>query len=244
MSTTEYKLDPDLNVDALAAEFAAQDRIQIQKILPKEVAVRLHSILAHETPWDYMCFDGEKGQCTPFSKINDMSPQDRQALTRTHLEAAKTGFSFSYNGFNFRSEFREGNHPEQALRPFDSFLNSDPFLTFARKLINDPEVTGVEGNASWYGPGHYLNLHDDRMERQDRRAAFVFNLSPNWRVDWGGELKMFSNRRGSKLVDAFFPAFNVLNVFKVPQYHAVNPVAAFAGAPRLSISGWFHGPTS
>ena len=40
--------------------------------------------------------------------------------------------------------------------------------------------------------------------------------------------------------EAFTPAFNSLNVFKVPAQHAVSIVAPFAGAPRLSITGWIR----
>jgi Rps23 Pro-64 3,4-dihydroxylase Tpa1-like proline 4-hydroxylase len=36
------------------------------------------------------------------------------------------------------------------------------------------------------------------------------------------------------------PRFNALHLFKVPQRHSVSLVAPFAGAPRLSITGWLR----
>ena len=59
-----------------------------------------------------------------------------------------------------------------------------------------------------------------------------------WRAEWGG-LLLFKDDAG-EVVEAFTPGFNVLNVFRVPQAHAVSMVTPFAGAPRLSITGWWR----
>jgi len=40
------------------------------------------------------------------------------------------------------------------------------------------------------------------------------------------------------VAEAYTPAFNALNIFKVPQPHAVSLVAPFAGGDRLAITGW------
>ena len=36
------------------------------------------------------------------------------------------------------------------------------------------------------------------------------------------------------------PRFNTLNLFAVPADHSVGYVSAFAGAPRLAITGWAY----
>ena len=36
----------------------------------------------------------------------------------------------------------------------------------------------------------------------------------------------------------FMPGFNVLTLFRVPKAHSVAPVAAYAAAKRLSLTGW------
>jgi len=47
----------------------------------------------------------------------------------------------------------------------------------------------------------------------------VFNLTRKWRPDWNGYLQFFDeNGNGST---ACRPAFNTLNLFGVPQPHAV-----------------------
>ncbi|HAV49166.1 MAG TPA: proline hydroxylase, partial [Brevundimonas sp.] len=42
------------------------------------------------------------------------------------------------------------------------------------------------------------------------------------------------------VTETFTPSFGTLNLFKVPQDHAVSMVAPFAGAPRYSITGWWR----
>lgn len=57
------------------------------------------------------------------------------------------------------------------------------------------------------------------------------------------QARLIDKRRGGP---DLHPGFDVLNVFAVPQRHAVTMVAPFAGAPRYSITGWWQdrGPES
>jgi Rps23 Pro-64 3,4-dihydroxylase Tpa1-like proline 4-hydroxylase len=236
----DIRLGGKLDASRIADTFQQDLRTQVRKILPKDLAVNFHRILANETPWQYTYFDGRKNNIVPLESFNSMAVEERQSIADAVNQAAQQGFAYSYNSFNFHQRIRQHEEVGPEFSEIDDFLNSSPFLEFARRLTGDAEITGTDASASWYGPGHFLNIHDDKRTGYDLRAAFVLNFSPLWRTDWGGELKFFSNRRGAKLETAFFPAFNVMNIFSVPQYHAVGTVAAFAGAPRLSISGWLY----
>ena len=66
----------------------------------------------------------------------------------------------------------------------------------------------------------------------------MLNLTPRWRAEWGGQLQ-FLNTEG-EVTESLIPVFDTLNVFRVPQSHAVSVVAPFAGAPRYSITGWWR----
>ena len=66
----------------------------------------------------------------------------------------------------------------------------------------------------------------------------MLNVSPVWRAEWGG-LLMFLDEAGD-VTETFTPAAGTLNVFRVPQSHAVSMVAPFAAAPRYSITGWWR----
>lgn len=239
MGEITYKLSPDLDVDALAAAYAANKRGQVRKIFPADVAEHLHDVLASEVPWELTYFDGQRDRYISIEKLKAMSPQERMAFGQERMQLAQRGFAYAYNTFKFHEAFQEGTFPDHPLRAFDAFLNSDEVLGFARAYIGDPEINGAGGHATWFGPGHYLNIHTDKIGGVDRRAAFVFNFTKLWNPDWGGELKFFADG-ATRVEEAFLPSFNVLNVFTVPKPHSVGFVTPFAGGPRLAITGWFY----
>ncbi len=239
MSDVTYCLNPDLDVDALAAAYGTSKRGQVQQVLPSDVAEHLFEVLVNRVPWQLTYFDGERDQYMPIEKLQAMSPQERLAFGQERAQLAQRGFSYCYNTFKFHEAFEAGEYPDHPLRAFDAFLNSDELLAFARNLTGDGEINAAGGHATWFGPGHYLNLHTDKIGGIDRRAAFVLNLTKVWRADWGGELKFYADG-GGRIEEAYPPAFNVLNVFTVPKPHAVGYVTPFAGGPRLAITGWFY----
>ncbi len=78
------------------------------------------------------------------------------------------------------------------------------------------------------------------MAGKQRRAAYVLSLTPEWRAEWGGVLEFLD--ADGHIAEGYVPCFNALNVFLVPQLHHVSCVAAFAAAPRLSLTGWLRAP--
>nr|WP_240902836.1 2OG-Fe(II) oxygenase family protein [Caulobacter sp. SLTY] len=92
--------------------------------------------------------------------------------------------------------------------------------------------------ATRYLPGHFLTAHDDAAPGKHRLYAYVLNLTARWRADWGGIL-MFLDEE-DHVAEGYTPSFNALNIFRVPQRHAVSMVAPYAGEPRLSITGWIR----
>jgi len=80
-------------------------------------------------------------------------------------------------------------------------------------------------------------MHDDKTGGHKRLAAYVLNMTPSWRPDFGGILHFFDER--GNVSQGFVPTFNALNVFRVPAEHAVSQVALFGGY-RYSVTGWFH----
>ncbi len=66
----------------------------------------------------------------------------------------------------------------------------------------------------------------------------VFNMTPEWRADWGANTLFYDE--DFNVVDSFVPRYNVLNIFRVPQPHAVSFVSPFAGGKRFGMTGWFR----
>ena len=63
-------------------------------------------------------------------------------------------------------------------------------------------------------------------------------MTPHWRAEWGG-LLLFHDDSGDTR-RGLVPRFNCLNLFAVPQSHSVSQVATYAGATRLSVTGWLR----
>ena len=100
------------------------------------------------------------------------------------------------------------------------------------------DVRKADSYASWYAPGHFLTQHDDLHGTHDRVAALVFSMTKGWNRNWGGHLAFFDDV--GNIEDAYVPSFNTLNIFLIPQKHAVQLVAPFARARRTSFLSWLH----
>ncbi len=239
MSDIEICLNPDLDTEALAAEYVVKKRGQVPNIFPVKVADQIHEVLIGQVPWEMTYFDGQRDQNISLPEFQAMLPQQRMQFAQKLQQTASRGFGYSYNTFKFHEEMQRGKYLDHPLKAFDEFISSPPMVEFMRTYIGDPEINAGGAHATWFGGGQYLNLHTDKIPGIDRRCAFVFNFTKQWRPDWGGELKFYSDRAAS-VEEAFLPSYNVLNVFTVPKPHSVGLVAPFAAAPRLAITGWFY----
>ena len=226
--------------DALRAAFAEQGYVHIPAVLPDDSASRLHKALVEETPWNLAFHDGEKHVDMTAEELGQL---DREALNRLQqsiFSRARDAFQYSYHSYPIFDAVSAGINDGHLLHGLYEWLNSDEFVGFARAVTGFDDITFVDAQATRYSPGQFLNLHDDIQEGKNRRAAYIFNFTPQWRPDWGGYLQLIDDqgnvRRG------LAPSFNALNIISIPQRHSVSFVTPFAGAFRFAVSGWFrHG---
>ncbi|MBI1398812.1 2OG-Fe(II) oxygenase family protein [Hyphomonas sp.] len=230
--TPELKLNPELDVAALAREFAIDGKIRVRDLLTLESADALARCLETETEYSIAAVDGNsKPVILPGSEINWASPAIRVAVER-----GRSGFSFLYKSNPMYGNYLVGKNPEHTLHAATAFINSAPFLDFIRTLTGCSDVTRADAQAARYEPGCYLTSHTDRVPGERRRAAYVLGLTRRWHPDWGG-LLLFTDMQG-QVTDAYAPGFNTLDVFRTPRPHSVTPVTPFASGVRQSITGW------
>ena len=165
-------------------------------------------------------------------------PQQEAELMNRAYSAARDDFHYLYDNHPMSNDGEPYPDPSHYLAAVTRFLNSAPVLDFARRVTGSAAIDFAEAQATRYRAGHFLNLHDDSRGQKKRVAAYVLNMTPGWRLDWGGAL-LFPDWRGH-LAEGYAPAFNALNILAVPQPHLVGFVSPFAGADRLSITGWFR----
>jgi len=229
-------LNPALAVGDIAQAFARDGRVHIPDILTPESAARVHHCLAQETLFSVVTRNGDGYvRLRPGATL---SPQQQGELMSRAYGAAREGFHYLYDNHPMSNDGEPYPDPSHYLATVTRFLNSAPVLDLARAVTGSSAIDFAEAQATRYSAGHFLNQHDDSHGRHKRVAAYVLNMTPHWRLDWGGAL-LFLDDRGH-VAEGYAPAFNALNILSVPQPHLVEFVAPFAGAARYSITGWFR----
>jgi len=232
------RLHPSLDTQAIAAVFARHGRVHIPGIFPADVAERIHRALAEETPWSRVV-SGTNRHHDFGAGVWEAIPADkRREIEQAVLQMGRTGFAYFYENFPITDLHAAGQNLDSYLMQVYEFLNSDEFLAFARRVVGAPQVAFADAQATCYRPGDFLTQHDDLVAEKKRRAAYVFSFTRPWRVDWGGQLQFLD--ADGHLAEGYTPAFNALNLLRVPQPHSVSYVTPLASGARYSITGWLR----
>ena len=237
------RLNAGLDAEKLAAQFAADQRIQIRHVLDEESAVGITRMLIEQTPWGITWQAGDDG---PHRIRNEDMAQFAQrdvpqVSAKLHKSMAGDDFAFIYSNYRMAKALEEGWSRSPGHDALVGSLNEPSFLDFIRTVTGVPEIAVCDAQASHYGPNQFLSLHQDVSvdPNEDRLVAYVLNLCPDrWRPDWGGYLNFFDD--DGDIVAGYMPRFNCLNMFRVPRNHAVSYVPPFAAGNRLAITGWFR----
>jgi len=236
---TDFALRPGLDPAALAEPFAREGRLQIVDFLRHDGAMALLRALAESPAWRLAVNRGQETEDIAAAEIAGWSAAKRAALDEAVVAGGRDGFQFRYDTIRLpRYGSGWGDEAPPLLARFVEFLSSPELTGFLRTLTGDAGIGYADGHASRYRAGHFLTAHDDLNQGMGRRAAYVLNLTPQWRPDWGGILQFYDER--GNVVRGFTPAFNVFNIFRVPQPHSVSWVTPLAGAPRYAVTGWLR----
>lgn len=231
-------LSPCLDINSLARAYAAKGRLHIPEAFEPESAERLKALINEISSWNLVFDANGKHYDLDASAVLDLAKDHRERLMSIVHAQAASGFAYLYENCPFYDIFHHGVVLEHPMFEVLAFLNSAAFLDFARQVTGAVDIAFADGQATRYGPGHFLTKHDDGVEGKRRRAAFVINMTENWRPDWGGHLNFFD--ADGHIEEGYNPTFNAINIFSVPAHHSVGYVAQFAGAKRLSVTGWFR----
>jgi Rps23 Pro-64 3,4-dihydroxylase Tpa1-like proline 4-hydroxylase len=227
----------ELDITPYRLRLRDHGRVQIPDFLQPPSAQRLHECLRDEVAWETaLRSDRPRPSGADLAAQGDAST--RRALQQEIYTRARDDFEFIFERYRMVDARRDGLDPGLVLHVVVDFLNSPPFLEFARELTGDPAIRMVSAIAARYRPGHFLNVHTDNASDVDRAFAYVINLGKDWQVDWGGLLQFVGAR--NEIVDTFTPHWNSLSLFRVPQPHQVSLVTPWAKQDRLSITGWFR----
>lgn len=223
---------------AYREKFATQGFVQIPDVLVAVDANRIYRTLLTDTPWNFVFTDRGKHIDMSAEQLETMDKKHVTALQQAIYAQARDSFQYCYHNYPIFDAVRAGQNQGHLLHEFYAWLNGERFLEFAREATGFDDITFADAQATRYKPGHFLTTHDDDPEGKNRRAAYIFNFTHDWPVDWGGILQLLD--RDDNVRFGIRPKFNALNILAVPQKHNVSLVAPFAGGMRMAITGWLR----
>lgn len=235
----QLRLDGGLRPQAYRPVFRQFRRLHIPGFLDPDSAAGLYRSVALSRGW-LRTIHVDKGQDAEIvlDAEDAPSPQARAVLERQLMGMARDSFRYIFDLIRVSADVRAGRQVDPALAAAFAFVNSAPFLDFVRTLTGEPDLAYCDMTATRYRGGDFLTVHDDEAPEQHRRFAYVLNLTPKWRADWGGILMFLDDE--DHVAEGYVPAFNALNIFEVPQRHSVSMVAPFAEGERISLTGWIR----
>ncbi len=234
-----FSLPARADIHALRERLAQSGCVQAQDFLRTEDADALYACLECETDWRTVFNHGERHVDLHAMQVAALDPRMPGVLAKAVSDGAAAGFQYAFDNFPIFDAARSGEAMPAALRAVHDLIASDAFVAAMRALTGDDRIAFADMQATRYRAGHFLTEHNDAVEGKNRLYAYVLNLTRDWRADWGGVL-VFYDARGD-VAFGLKPRFNTLNLFAVPQPHAVTMVAPFAPRPRYAITGWLRG---
>lgn len=219
------------------SRLALTGRTQIDRFLNEASAHALHQVAYSET---YNVVSRRTTGHMDMSQqwLDMLTPPQKQGLAQAIQKAATSDFQYLYDNYPIYDAVQDGSAPP-VWKTVCDFLNGDTFLALMRDVTGEARIAMANAQLTRFRRGHFLTEHSDAAEGKNRYYAYVLNLTPIWRIDWGG-LLAFHGEDGN-VSEAFTPRFNALNLLKVPSPHSVTQVALSAGGERISITGWLRG---
>jgi len=229
------------DVPELARAFKEHGYVHIPDFIDAKDAAILHEGLRQRTDWRQVLTT-----TTGFVELDrptrsQLTPEQTQALDDAVYAQARGSFQYRYETLRVPDGVAERAAIADKVSDFARMMSTGEALDFLRMVTGARDIQYADAQATAYSPGDFLTGHDDAVIGKSRRAAYVFGLTPVWRLEWGG-LLLFHGTDGH--VDrGLVPTFNSLNLFAVPQTHSVSEVTRAAAYRRYAITGWLRGET-
>ncbi len=115
------------------------------------------------------------------------------------------------------------------------------FKAFFEAIADMPLGWSDDFGAHSMTRGDFLRPHSD--DNRSRQLALVIYLTPGWKPEFGGLLRVVHKDGGFTDVEPEYNSIIAFDVLAAPA-HLVSPVQSDDAGPkqRLSIGGWYHEP--
>ena len=231
-----FRINPELDLDAIARAYAADGRVRIYSLLT-EGAVELYEYFESRDDWIHVINTEDGVLELDRAARAKLGARRWAAIEAEALARARTGFQYRYEALRVPDD-DEVEDENDLLAAFARLMQSDEMLGLLAAVTGDRQPAFTDGQATAYGPGDFLTGHDDDVAGKNRLTAYVYGLTPRWRLEWGG-LLLFHGPH-DRTVSGLVPRFNTLDLFAVPQQHSVSEVTAAATHRRYAVTGWLR----
>lgn len=232
-----FALNENINISELTQQYSRQQRLLIENVLSLDAAKGLSEYLSNMQEWNLAFKVQDKHYDVSASGFDNLNAIERNEFIQAITSSAEKCFGYMYKSCPVYDLVQSRECPKY-LESFFEYVNSSEFVTFLKNVTGFQNIEFLDIQATCYSAGHFLTSHDDNVEGKNRLAAYVFNLSPDWDAEWGGNLT-FYDENGS-IDDVFVPKFNSLSLFTVGKQHAVSKVAEHLKQSRFAITGWLR----
>lgn len=230
------RLSKSIDRDAARVSMQENGYAALAPLLQPGDAKRLHERVTSWPHWGLVTHLEDQHRTFDAAGMEQIEPVRKAQFEALVHTAAARGFQYLFDNFALYEMGRNGKLEDPVLKSAFDFIRSDVFLDLAREVTGARDIAFADCQLTRYRPGHFLTLHDDGNVGKNRRAAYVLNLTPDWKADYGGQLQLVDE--AGDVSRGFTPGFNRLLMFKVPQPHLVSCVSPFAPGARYAITGW------
>ena len=229
----KLRLNPTLDQDALAATYKDHQRLHITDFFEPDIATDIATALEAETAWVLTYNKLDVSYDVPAETLASLTQAEYNDILIEIYSQAASQFQYLFEKISVTD-----NTTLTALHEVADFLNSPACLHTLRHITSQSAIEFADAQATRYGAGHFLKHHTDHAPSEHRIAAYVLNFSRDWSADDGGQLQFIGPN--NEVTAAYAPRLGALNIFAVPQPHAVSFIPPYCTAKRHSITGWLR----
>lgn len=234
----KLELSSDSPNQTLIKTYTETGIVKVPCALSNDSAGQIYSALEQQAAWNLVFNHAGKHQDLNAQEVQNWSEQQKSDLQTIIYSQATNDFQYCYENIPLYDIYHDNLLPGHFFNRLYEFLNAPSTLNYFRELLSEPEITFLDAQITRFSAGHFLTTHNDQVAGKNRVAAYVINLTPEWRADWGGALHILDAEKQIK--KSFLPSFNEINIFKIPVEHYVGYVSPFATGKRISITGWLR----
>lgn len=234
-------LNPDLHKRKLKYEFLRDGFVVIENFLQAEHADAIFEHFNSGMPQWWWSVSTRPGPDGTNLMHNCYFTEENREQIEMKEKAAREAFSRGQFSYIFQrtldDHVKECTCKECELR---KYLSATEVHRFIHSITDIPVTGSFELFASWYKQGDFLSTHSDGDNGQ---VGFVYNISKNWRPEWGGMLHFLKQGDSNTVEKVISPKYNALVMFDLSTTagadHFVSHVNT-SQAKRLSFTGWFR----